>query len=50
MSYKTIFYALSQICEQVDEIIAKDNSQLDGIKSISTNHKSSIGEEIANII
>ena len=52
MSYKTIFYTLSQICDKVDEIIANDNSNSlpDGIKDISTKHKYTIGKEIVNII
>ena len=52
MSYKAIFYTLSQICDQVDEIIANDNnnSMPDEIKNISTTHKYKIGKEIVNII
>ena len=52
LSYKTIFYTLSQICDQVDEIIANDNnnSMPDEIKNISTTHKYKIGKEIVNII
>nr|YP_009686129.1 hypothetical protein [Halamphora americana]YP_009686184.1 hypothetical protein [Halamphora americana]QDR24931.1 hypothetical protein [Halamphora americana]QDR24933.1 hypothetical protein [Halamphora americana] len=56
LSYKTIFYTLSQICDQVDEIIANDKSNAnnnflpDEIKDISTTHKYNIGKEIANII
>jgi hypothetical protein len=52
LSYKTIFYTLSQICDQVDEIIANDNNNLlpDEIKDISTTHKYNVGKEIVNII
>jgi len=52
MSYKAIFYTLSQICDQVDEIIANDNnnSMPDEIKNISTTHEYKIGKEIVNII
>ena len=52
MSYKAIFYTLSQICDQVDEIIDNDNnnSMPDEIKNISTTHKYKIGKEIVNII
>ena len=52
LSYKAIFYALSQICDQVDEIIANDNnnSMPDEIKNILTTHKYKIGKEIVNII
>ena len=52
LSYKTIFYTLSQICDQVDEIIENDNNNFlpDEIKDISTTHKYSVGKEIVNII
>jgi hypothetical protein len=52
LSYKTIFYTLSQICDQVDEIIANDNNNFlpDEIKDISTTHKYNVGKEIVNII
>ena len=40
ISYKTIFYTLSQICDTLP----------DEIKDISTTHKYSIGKEILNII
>lgn len=51
-SYKAIFYTLSQICDQVDEIVANDNSNSmpDEIKNISTTHEYKIGKEIVNII
>lgn len=52
MSYKTIFYTLSQICDKVDEIIVDDNNNSlpDRIKDISTTHKYNIGKEIVNIL
>ena len=52
LSYKAIFYALSQICDQVDEIIDNDNNNSipDEIKNISTTHKYKIGEEIVNVL
>ena len=52
ISYKAIFYTLSQICDKVDEIIVNDNSNSlpDRIEDISTTHKYNIGKEIVNII
>lgn len=53
ISYKTLFYTLSQICDKVDNIIVNDNnnnSLPNEIKNISTTHKYRIGKEIVNII
>ena len=52
MSYKIIFYTLSQICNQVDEMIANENNNFlpDEIKDISTTHSYNIGKEIVNIL
>lgn len=53
LSYKSFLYTLSQICDQVDEIIANDNNNnllTDEIKNISTTHKYKTVKEIANII